>query len=168
MGSINDQILFDGSNSIDDDNEQLRYKWDFGDGSSGDGITIVHTYTSAGIYQVTLTVTDNENKSSQDWGLACIDEEPITLDVTGGFGLTIEISNHLDYEIKDTVLNLDITGGLQNMDSRTEHILSIASNQKYTLILPLVGVGKGTTTINYENILLTIQFLSLGPFMLII
>lgn len=34
------------------------YNWNFGDGSSGTGVTTSHTYTSNGIYNVILTVTD--------------------------------------------------------------------------------------------------------------
>ena len=35
------------------------YEWDFGDGESGTGKTVEHTYDSAGEYDVTLTVTDS-------------------------------------------------------------------------------------------------------------
>lgn len=34
------------------------YAWDFGDGNSGSGNGIVHTYTEAGTYDVSLSVTD--------------------------------------------------------------------------------------------------------------
>lgn len=32
----------------------INYHWDFGDGTTGDGITITHKYTDKGTYQVTL------------------------------------------------------------------------------------------------------------------
>ena len=35
------------------------YGWDFGDGSTGDGQSVSHTYARAGIYSVRLTVTDS-------------------------------------------------------------------------------------------------------------
>lgn len=35
------------------------YEWDFGDGSTGTGIDPVHTYEEAGVYEVTLTVYDD-------------------------------------------------------------------------------------------------------------
>lgn len=36
------------------------YAWDFGDGESGTGVKVSHTYKSGGWYKVTLTVTDGE------------------------------------------------------------------------------------------------------------
>jgi len=37
----------------------VSYLWDLGDGTTRTGPTLTHTYTSAGTYQVTLTVTDS-------------------------------------------------------------------------------------------------------------
>lgn len=37
----------------------LSYAWKFGDGSSGSGQTVAHSYSAAGTYTVTLTVTDS-------------------------------------------------------------------------------------------------------------
>lgn len=50
---------FDGSGSYDPDGNVLSYAWDFGDGSTGSGVTPTHAYASPGTYAVTLTVTDN-------------------------------------------------------------------------------------------------------------
>jgi PKD repeat protein len=38
--------------------------WDFGDGTTGNGLTVVHTYQTAGTFYVTLTVTDDEGRTS--------------------------------------------------------------------------------------------------------
>ncbi|MEY3007251.1 MAG: hypothetical protein RI942_1593, partial [Pseudomonadota bacterium] len=51
---------FDASNSIDSDGSLIGYDWNFGDGSSQDGVTASHTFNLAGSYDVTLTVLDNE------------------------------------------------------------------------------------------------------------
>ena len=59
-------VSFNGSNSYDPDGGALTYVWRFGDGSTGSGATPSHTYTSPGIYEVTLTVTDDENKTDSD------------------------------------------------------------------------------------------------------
>ena len=36
------------------------YRWDFGDGTTGSGERVTHTYTSAGVYEPTVTVTDTD------------------------------------------------------------------------------------------------------------
>ncbi|HHJ15789.1 MAG TPA: PKD domain-containing protein, partial [Gammaproteobacteria bacterium] len=59
-GAVGSNIQFDGSSSVDPDCNITSYNWDFGDGSSGLGISPVHSYAIAGDYVVTLTVTDND------------------------------------------------------------------------------------------------------------
>ncbi|SEA84273.1 PKD repeat-containing protein [Thiothrix caldifontis] len=52
-------VIFDGGDSTDPDDSIVRYVWDFGDGSAGvEGMTTPHIYTGAGVYQASLTVTD--------------------------------------------------------------------------------------------------------------
>lgn len=48
---------FNGSTSRDDVGI-TSYRWTFGDGSTGTGVTAAHTYAAAGSYPVALTVTD--------------------------------------------------------------------------------------------------------------
>jgi DNA/RNA endonuclease YhcR with UshA esterase domain len=57
---INETIKFDGSGSGDPDGDKLNYSWNFGDGTTGIGKTTNHTYASANIYLVTLTVDDGK------------------------------------------------------------------------------------------------------------
>ena len=58
------EVSFDASASHDPDGTIVDYAWDFGDGSTGSGITVTHVFqndTTDQIisYTVTLTVTDN-------------------------------------------------------------------------------------------------------------
>jgi chitodextrinase len=57
--SVNHSMVFDASGSYDPDGTIVSYVWDFGDGITGVGQVLVHTYESPGEYTVTLTVTDN-------------------------------------------------------------------------------------------------------------
>lgn len=50
---------FDGSASGDSDGSVTAWEWDFGDGTTGSGQTVSHTYAASGSYTVTLTVTDD-------------------------------------------------------------------------------------------------------------
>lgn len=57
-------VPFDASESFDLDQEIISYEWDFGDGNTGSGETITHTYDNFGTYTVTLTVDDGTNVSN--------------------------------------------------------------------------------------------------------
>ena len=50
---------FNASGSTDSDGTIAGYAWNFGDGTTGTGVTASHPYAAAGTYSVTLTVTDN-------------------------------------------------------------------------------------------------------------
>jgi subtilisin family serine protease len=50
---------FNGSDSRDPDGSIVSYAWDFGDGTTGSGVSASRTYSAANTYTVALTVTDN-------------------------------------------------------------------------------------------------------------
>jgi PKD repeat protein len=54
---------FDGSGSSDTGGTITGYTWDFGDTTSGTGVSPTHVYT-AGTYTVKLTVTDDQSNSA--------------------------------------------------------------------------------------------------------
>ncbi|WP_180272337.1 PKD domain-containing protein, partial [Maribacter sp. 4U21] len=67
-------VQFIGFNSKDDNNDIVQAEWSFGDGSPNlFGNIQSHTYTSAGTYEATFTVTD---------GFGLSDQETITIIVT--------------------------------------------------------------------------------------
>jgi len=51
-------IEFSASASTDPNGDALTFAWDFGDGATGSGETVSHTYTAAGEYTVVLTASD--------------------------------------------------------------------------------------------------------------
>ena len=57
---LGEVVTFDASGSSDTDGTIVSYFWDFGDGNTGSGMTVTHTYTTQGNYTATLTVTDND------------------------------------------------------------------------------------------------------------
>ena len=52
--SVDFQAFLEGGNDAD-------YTWDFGDGATGTGATITHTYTENGVYEVVLTATSGND-----------------------------------------------------------------------------------------------------------
>lgn len=59
-GSLTSVITFDGSGSTDPENNISSYKWDFGDGNSGQGKKVTHKYATVGKFNATLKVTDSQ------------------------------------------------------------------------------------------------------------
>ena len=58
-GTFPFDVGFDASGSYDLDGSIVAYQWDFGDGDSGSGETVTHTYDAFGTFTVVLTVIDN-------------------------------------------------------------------------------------------------------------
>jgi hypothetical protein len=79
LGAINTAIPFDGSGSSDADSDFLTYAWTFGDGGTGTDVNPTHSYGTAGIYDVCLTVNDSTMDSDPACTLA------VVYDPEGGF-----------------------------------------------------------------------------------
>jgi len=70
-----DVVIFDGGNSRDPEGGLLKYTWDFGDGSTIEGINPTKIYKNGGVYQIRLLVED-------DSGLPCntdVDAKVVTV-----------------------------------------------------------------------------------------
>jgi PKD repeat protein len=53
-------LRFIGSDSTDPDGQIVSYEWDLGDGNTESGEVVEYCYEEAGDYEVTLTVTDDD------------------------------------------------------------------------------------------------------------
>jgi len=76
------RVSFDGSRSTDPDGDGLTYVWDFGDGQSGAGARVTHTYAAGGTYPVVLTVSDGtglKNASARDSLAVRINRPPLAV-----------------------------------------------------------------------------------------
>lgn len=97
------KVRFDASLSSDSDGSIVSYQWDFGDGTTGEGISVTHEYPPAGgfiagqgVYEVTLTVKDNQN-------------------LTATKKMLIVVGYILSYESKG---NIGIPAGLRDVNNR--------------------------------------------------
>jgi len=59
-GMKNTVFAFNASNSNDPDGQITAYSWDFGDSQSAAGMQVSHKFDGSGNFNVTLTVTDNQ------------------------------------------------------------------------------------------------------------
>jgi PKD repeat protein len=109
---------FDGSSSEDPDGDVTDYAWDFGDGNTGSGSTVDHTYASAGSRTVNLTVTDND----------------------GGTGTKSK-------EVTTTLASVSYVGSASTNGSRTTHSVTTPSGVQAgdTLLLFLTTNSSATT-----------------------
>jgi PKD repeat protein len=63
-GYVGQEILFDGSQSFDPNDDPLVFVWDFGDGVTSADKKPTHIYQTPGEYLVTLTVDDGMTSST--------------------------------------------------------------------------------------------------------
>lgn len=59
-GNVTDNFRFDASSSNDPSGHIVSYAWNFGDGSTGSGVIVNHTFPRPATYSIKLTVTDND------------------------------------------------------------------------------------------------------------
>ncbi len=53
-------VSVDASSSYDPDGVIVAWGWDWGDGTTGSGMTASHTYAAQGVYTIILTIVDND------------------------------------------------------------------------------------------------------------
>jgi len=82
---IGSSVDLDGSASYHPDENRIivSYDWSFGDDTTGSGVLVSHTYTAVGIYDVTLTVTDDRGAQSSGNTLVVV-YDPEAGSATGG------------------------------------------------------------------------------------
>ena len=66
IAGVNDDVKFSGSRSNDIDGKIAKYKWDFGDGTIGEGENPAHKYSKPGTYKIKLTVID-DSETRSNW-----------------------------------------------------------------------------------------------------
>jgi PKD repeat protein len=82
-------VIFDASLSRDTDGIIASYRWDFGDGTGGQGARTTHTYDTPGTYTVRLVVSDDDGLSGdRTHGLEVAGEIPV-VPLVLGLGLAV-------------------------------------------------------------------------------
>ncbi len=96
--AVQEEITFDGSGSADPDGALTSYRWDFGDGTTGNGMVARHRYRASGAYTARLTVTDDagvENSAAEAVAAVTVNAAPepvITMAGKACFGRPLALS----------------------------------------------------------------------------
>ncbi|HTD80773.1 MAG TPA: PKD domain-containing protein, partial [Thermoplasmata archaeon] len=70
-------IAFDASPSYDPDGTIVWYAWEFGDSTTGTGVSASHVYAAPGTYAVNLTVVDNSSLSDTVSDTVVVNRAPV-------------------------------------------------------------------------------------------
>ncbi|EKD49310.1 MAG: hypothetical protein ACD_63C00185G0004 [uncultured bacterium] len=63
---VGSKVIFDGSKSVNSKDGELKYTWDFGDGTIVEGVNELHIYNEPGTYKVLLTVNNGEEQNTDE------------------------------------------------------------------------------------------------------
>ncbi len=98
---VGESVFFNASASYDPDGGSLvNYDWDFGDDSTGTGMTATHTYATPGDYTVTLNVTDDDGETANQTDVVGVKFHDIAI-----LDITVEVQEDNLAKIYVTVMN---------------------------------------------------------------
>ena len=165
-GTEDTAISFDGSGSYDPDSgDTLTYAWDFGDGTTGSGVSPSHAYLWGETFTVTLTVSDGRGGTDTSTTSATVTEvnDPPVADADGpytavvGEPVTFDGSGSSDFDNQDGTSANDqtLTYSWDFGDGSTGTGIGPANSYNaagtYTVILVVsdgtVDSGPSTTTV---------------------
>jgi PKD repeat protein len=164
-GNIGEDIEFFGS-ATDGEEPYINWSWDFGDGTVSYEQNPIHNYSTAGVFAVNLTVTDNtsatawestfakigqeEDESDTGWYTIVNESQTFDLialqDVTellGEKNLTAGKYTQIRLTVESAVITLNESGTI------VEHDLEIPS-EKIKLIKPFTIVDNETTVLTLD------------------
>jgi len=95
-------------------NEPLSYSWDFGDGRTGTGADISHTYYIAGEFTATCTVTDDDGDSDSGSAPSVTVDEPAQKSWT--IMVYLDGDNNLEGEAIDDFNEMETVGSDANIN----------------------------------------------------
>jgi PKD repeat protein len=79
-------VTFSSAGSVDSDGSIASYAWNFGDGTTAVGASASHTYAAAGVYNASLTVTDNGGATASKSLAITVNADPTLISAPSGLG----------------------------------------------------------------------------------
>ncbi len=150
-------ITFNGTASYDPDGTVTGYSWTFGDGFTGSGSIVAHSFSTAGIYTVTLTVTDNGGLTNSTSSTVTITDRPPMVSfnpspssASTGQTITLAISSSdSDGTVTSTKVDwgdgtIDLLSGPATTDTHSYSSTGSATSQVFTITITITD-NSGST-----------------------
>ncbi len=146
-------LAFDASNSSDSDGTLVGYAWDFGDGSTGTGVKVSHTYAATGTYSVTLIVTDDAGDSATETAQVTIGagNQPPTADAKGPYmtvaGKAVEFDGSGSSDSDGSIVSYDWSFGDGATGSGVKPTHTYTSKGTYNVTLTVTDDGNAVDSV---------------------
>ncbi|HEV8087704.1 MAG TPA: PKD domain-containing protein [Actinomycetota bacterium] len=115
LSSVNDKTVTFDAVATDSDGTIASVSWDFGDGTTGTGSSVTHTYSSYGTYTIVNTVVDNGGSTANNSSSTCHISTTNPTAGNGGPNGTITVNGGAVYANSTSVtLTLAKSGGGPN------------------------------------------------------
>jgi PKD repeat protein len=146
-------VYFNASASYDPDGTVVSYFWTFGDGSNVSGVAVSHGYAVTGVYNVTLTVKDNDGSTaSASATVTVLDRPPIATFTESASavytGQSITFNASLSYDPDGSIVSYFWTFGDNTNASGVLANRVWAKRGNYTITLTVKDNDGSTGTAN--------------------
>ncbi len=119
-------VRFDGSGSSDPDGSIVAWAWNFGDGGTGSGAIVDHTYTTLGWKYASLTVTDSAGLTATEYASIEVKSgnlgTPASADYATPLG-SIQSGSYVDTQTQNDVAEVLIEGVTTGSASQRQSLL---------------------------------------------
>jgi PKD repeat protein len=156
---MNEPVVFEGGNSTDEDLAHAAFSWEFGDGATGTGAAVTHTYMSDGVFPVRLNITDTAGLSGTAQLSVKVFQRGVNLPPSAQFAhspFQPKAGQGIEFDASDTVdespatLNYTWTFGDGTVAHGKVVTHSYASKGQYKVSLRVRDQGGLTDTFSYD------------------
>jgi len=117
--AVGEPVVFDASDTIDPDGENMVFEWNFADGDFDEGLLVEHVFANEGIFTVKLKVTDNSKNIVEKQVIITVKN---ALDFVGGYFAVSDISKIKISEFIPNPVGSDTTEFVELFNSGDEEI----------------------------------------------
>ena len=138
-----EEVVLSAQNSIDSDGKIVHYRWNFGDGTTGEGQEVRHVYNAPGSYEVVLEVDDGRaisNSRAQTSSVVTVNAAPVAdagFDriVSPGEEILFNGSASVDRDGSLTSFSWNFDDGSQADEEQATHSYEVPGKYQVTLLV---------------------------------